>query len=308
MAKQLPDELNLLSEIANALSESLDLKRTLEHILSVLDTHMNLQMGTITLLDEDSETIKIMLAHGISEEAQRMGEYKVGEGITGTVFKTGDAVIVPDIDKDKRFLGKTGQRKPRVGHKVAFLCVPIKIEGKTVGTLSVSRDTLIGEDMLAKNVRLINVIAVLVGQAVKINKMFLTQKADWQEETRKLRQQLKTKFNIENMIGTSNAMKDVFRLIEQVAQSNATVMIRGESGTGKDLIAHAIHYKSLRAEKPFVKINCTALPSHCLKANFSAMKKELLQELSTERSEDLSVPMAAQYSLMRLVTFPLIFR
>ncbi len=266
MSKQSPYELNLLSEIANALSESLDLKKTLEHILSVLDSHMNLQMGTITLLDQDSETIRTMLAHGISEQAQRMGEYKVGEGITGTVFKTGEPVIVPDIEKDSRFLGKTGQRKPRVGHKMAFLCVPIRVEGKNVGTLSVSRETLVGEENLAKNVRLINVIAALVGQAVKINKLFLTQKADWQEETRKLRQQLKARFNIENMIGTSNAMKDVFRLVEQVAQSNATVMVRGESGTGKDLIAHAIHYKSLRADKPFVKINCTALPESLLES------------------------------------------
>jgi Nif-specific regulatory protein len=273
LSKQLPDELNLLSEIANALSESLDLKKTLEHILSVLDTYMNLQMGTITLLDPDSETIRIMLAHGISEEAKRMGEYRVGEGITGTVFKTGEPVIVADIDKDTRFLGKTGQRKSRIGHKVAFLCVPIKVEGKTVGTLSVSRDTLIGEETLAKNVRLINVISLLVGQAVKINKMFLSQKADWQEETRKLRQQLKSKFNIDNMIGTSNAMTDVFRLVEQVTQSNATVMIRGESGTGKDLVAHAIHYKSLRAEKPFVKINCTALPESLLESELFGHEK-----------------------------------
>ena len=273
MPKSLPYELNLLSEIASALSESLELKKTLEQILSVLDTHMNLQMGTITLLDQDSETIKIVVAHGISEEAKRMGEYRVGEGITGTVFKTGEPVIVPDISKDSRFLGKTGQRRPRDGHKMAFLCVPIKVEGKIVGTLSVSRDTLIAEDTLTKNVRLINVIAVLVGQAVKINQMFLSQKANWQEETRKLRQQLKSKFDIENMIGTSNAMTDVFRLVEQVAQSNATVMIRGESGTGKDLVAHAIHYHSVRADKPFVKINCTALPESLLESELFGHEK-----------------------------------
>ena len=86
MPMSLPYELSLLSEIASARSESLELKKTLEQILSVLDTHMNLQMGTITLLDQDSETIKIVVAHGISEEAKRMGEYRVGEGITAVSY------------------------------------------------------------------------------------------------------------------------------------------------------------------------------------------------------------------------------
>jgi Nif-specific regulatory protein len=57
------------------------------------------------------------------------------------------------------------------------------------------------------------------------------------------------------MVGQSNAMQQVYRLIEQVADSSANVLIRGESGTGKDLVAHAIHYNSPRAEKPFIKVN-----------------------------------------------------
>lgn len=233
---------------------------------------MNLQMGTITLLDQDSETIRIMVARGISEEAKKLGEYKLGEGITGTVFKTGESVLVPDIEKDKRFLGKTGQRKPHEGFKMAFICVPIKLEGKMIGTISVSKEIAIGETQ-SIDLRLLNIIATLVGQAAKINNLFEIQKAGWQEENRKLRQQLKTRFDVGNMIGTSNAIQEVFRLVEQVAQSNATVLIRGESGTGKDLIAHAIHYCSLRADKPFVKINCTALPESLLESELFGHEK-----------------------------------
>jgi Nif-specific regulatory protein len=75
------------------------------------------------------------------------------------------------------------------------------------------------------------------------------------------------------MIGTSNAMQEVYSLIEQVANSKATVLIRGESGTGKDLVAHAIHYNSLRCEKPFVKINCTALPETLLESELFGHEK-----------------------------------
>jgi Nif-specific regulatory protein len=75
------------------------------------------------------------------------------------------------------------------------------------------------------------------------------------------------------MVGTSGAMLEVYRLIEQVANSNATVLIRGESGTGKDLIAHAIHYNSFRSAKPFIKVNCTALPENLLESELFGHEK-----------------------------------
>jgi len=98
-------------------------------------------------------------------------------------------------------------------------------------------------------------------------------RAALQSENARLRRELKSRFNIHNMVGTSNAMQAVYRLIEQVANSNATVLIRGESGTGKDLVAHAIHYNSYRADKPFIKVNCTALPDTLLESELFGHEK-----------------------------------
>lgn len=262
---KLSKEVELLSNIAKSLAESLDLKETIDSIFSQLESYLDLQMGTISLHDPETETLRAVIAHGISEEDKKHGVYKVGEGITGTVFETGEAVIVPDIDKDLRFLGKTARRKSRSGGKVAFFCVPIKLDNKTVGTLSVSRETRHFDNFHA-NLNLLNVIATMVAQAIKLNKKVNNELQIWRDENRKLREQLKSKFTVNNMVGTSNAMQKVSHLIEQVAHSNATVMIRGESGTGKDLVAHAIHYSSLRSEKPFIKINCMALPETLLES------------------------------------------
>jgi Nif-specific regulatory protein len=216
--------------------------------------------------------INIKVAYGITEESKKAVTYKVGECITGLVVQTGKEVVVPDIRLDPRFLAKTGDRQIPKGRKIAFVCVPIKLEGTTVGAISVDKKVKTEEDFNA-HVRLLGVIATMIAQAVKLNKSIESDKKRLRNENERLLRELKTKFKVQNMIGTSNAIQEVYRLIHQVANSNATVLIRGESGTGKDLVAHAIHYNSLRSDKPFIKVNCTALPDTLLESELFGHEK-----------------------------------
>jgi len=272
MTKSITRDVEVLSDVARAFTDSLHLKNTLESLLKTLDTHLKLQRGTITLLNPDTEMIDIQVAHGLSLEMKKRGAYKVGEGITGMVVETGKEVIIPDIHKDPRFLAKTGTRPKTKGQRLAFFCVPIKLEGRTIGAISVDRKARSGDDF-ESNVRLLEIIATMVAQAVKLDNLIKSDKRQLTIENERLRSELKKRFNVHNMIGTSNAMQEIYRLIEQVANSNATVLIRGESGTGKDLVAHAVHYNSLRADKPFVKINCTALPETLLESELFGHEK-----------------------------------
>lgn len=265
-------EVQLLSDVARAFAESLDLEETLKNILMSLETHLKLRRGTITLLNPETETFDIKIAHGLSEKSKTLGSYKVGEGITGRVIETGEEIVVPDISKDPRFLDKTRTRQSSGGKRVAFFCVPIRLDGVTVGALSVDRQAE-RTDSFAANVRLLNIISTMVAQAIKLNKLVESERKLLRDENVRLRRELKSRFDMHNMVGTSNAMQGVYRLVEQVAESTATVLIRGESGTGKDLVAHAVHYNSLRADKPFIKVNCTAMPEMLLESELFGHEK-----------------------------------
>jgi two-component system response regulator AtoC len=86
------------------------------------------------------------------------------------------------------------------------------------------------------------------------------------EEIKQLRGRLTNRASYYNIIGSSKAMQDIYEMIDSVAESDANILIIGESGTGKELIANAVHYKSNRAKKPFVKINCSALPKELIES------------------------------------------
>nr|MBP7323555.1 sigma 54-interacting transcriptional regulator [Deltaproteobacteria bacterium] len=113
---------------------------------------------------------------------------------------------------------------------------------------------------LEENVRLLSIISSMIAQAVRLRQKVQEERQRLLEENLQLHQKLQDRFRPANIIGNSKAMQDVYDLIAQVSRSNATVLIRGESGTGKELVANAIHYNSPRAAKPFIKVNCAALP------------------------------------------------
>ena len=92
-------------------------------------------------------------------------------------------------------------------------------------------------------------------------------------EVATLRQELRTRYHFENLIGKSRAMQEVFGLLEQVAGSRSTVMVYGKSGTGKELVAKAIHYNSPRSAKAFVAVNCAAIPAELLESELFGHEK-----------------------------------
>lgn len=103
------------------------------------------------------------------------------------------------------------------------------------------------------------------------------------EENRRLRQQLRSSYDIHGIVGRSAAMQEVYELIEKVSNSRATVLIRGESGTGKEMVAKAIHYSGNRAKAPFIAVSCAALPETLMESELFGHEKNAFTGANTQK-------------------------
>ena len=265
-------KVKVLADVGEALAGSLDLEKSLGSILNVLSDSLEMKRGTVTLVDPITNELRIEVAQGLTKKEKERGRYKIGEGVTGKVVESGEAMVVHDIEAEPLFLNKTRARKDLKQRKFAFLCVPIKVGNKVIGALSVDH-LFKGNIPYEEDTKLLTIIASMVGQAVKIRDLAEKEKQAVMAENVKLKQQLKGKYKFGNVIYTSPAMETVLEGARQVASSNAAVLLRGESGTGKELVAAAIHYSSLRAQKAFIKVACAALPENLLESELFGYEK-----------------------------------
>ncbi len=251
--------------ISKALSEPHDLEVLFAEVLKILSKNLGLKRGTVALRSEEDHLVHILAARGQRPD-QGPTTYKLGEGVIGQVVAKGQPMVLPNISKEPLFLDKTGRRQNLPERdQVAFICVPIQSGERSLGALSVDR--LFGDEVnLDEDVKLLTMIASFMAQIIQARKHQQEETSHLAQENIKLKQQLTEKYNIHNIVGNSNKMHDVFRLISQVAKTSATALIRGESGTGKELVAHAIHYNSHVKDKPFVKVNMAALPESLIES------------------------------------------
>jgi Nif-specific regulatory protein len=258
-------ELSLLFEISTKLSESLDLKTVLQPILRMTAEHMGIIRGTLTIVNRKKGEIVIEESYGLRPEEQAKGKYRMGEGITGQVIDTGHAAVIPRISDEPLFLDRTGARRHLDKGDIAFVCVPIKAGVETIGAISADRPS--GEKpALEEEVRLLTIIGSCISQAVRLRQLAEEELEKIREENQRLQDELKDRFKPKAIVGNSKLMRHVYFLIEKVCRANTTVLILGESGVGKERVAHAIHYNSARAEGPFVKVNCAALPESLIES------------------------------------------
>ena len=238
--------MEIFSKLLQANTKECSLSEYLSTLLKILGTHTGMLRCTLCFLDTRHEEIYALASYGLQYHELEKAHYKLGEGIIGTVARTGTPMIIPNVQDEPRFLNRTKARD--LEHSViSFICVPILIDGQIRATLSADREN--GNiEQLKQDIELLQLVVYLI-----IPRLSCYHGISGQEEIFFAGREFP-------FISYSEKMKKILKEIQQVAPFDTAVLIRGESGTGKELIATYIQKKSPRSDKPFIKINCAALP------------------------------------------------
>ena len=259
------NELRLLFEVCQSLEATGDLGVQMERILGHMASHTAMLWGGISLsVQGDGSRMAEAVDNGFWLSALPAGfaeEHPVvlyREGMEGVVLETG-LPVASQYEAAMPVALHRGNLRSLYKEDVALFCVPMLQGEKVLG--AIFADRLFADSVAAdEDVRLMQVIASLIAQALTVRLEFDARHSAVVEENRRLQALLHDQFNPRGIVGNSAALRAVVRELTQVASSSATVLIQGESGTGKELAASAIHANSPRAGKPFVRLNCAALP------------------------------------------------
>jgi len=308
--EQEQSSISLLAEVSRTVNNEEDISKLLRLVLFILSEHMNMLRGMVAILNRSTGEIVINESFGLTEEQNQRGRYKIGEGIIGQVVKTGKPAVVPRIDEEPLFLDRTRSRSKENKEELCFICVPVKTGNEVIGTLSADRRISIsvsssakkskGEearmDILQYYVDLLSIIASMISQAVRMKQLDDEQHNELARE-RSVRHEATRSSRIEedidgefpederpaNIIGNAKPMMTLFRMIDKISRTNATALILGESGVGKELVANAIHFKSMRNGKPFIKFNCAALPESIVESELFGHERGAFTGAATQR-------------------------
>jgi DNA-binding NtrC family response regulator len=268
-------QLSTLYDISSALNSATDVDVLSRSILQRAKELLDVDGASIILWDQRKDELHYSIAaveDEVTESRLRQIHFPADLGIAGWVFREGKSAIVHNARMDDRFCEAIDENSGFV--RKSILCVPLQTKQGVLGVLEVaSRE----EGKFAEDDRhLIEAMAHNIAVAVeKANLYQNLQEAEalLRRQNAELRQAVKQKYRFENIIGSSKRIIDVLKKAEQVALTDSTVLIYGETGTGKELIAQAIHQSSPRSSRSFVPINCGAIPENLLESELFGHEK-----------------------------------
>ena len=261
-------ELDCLYRVSEILSRSLDCAQSVGQVLDILDEEVGLSRGMVSVVDPETGDLVVHAVHGTDLEHTEPVRYQPGEGIIGVLLEDKRSIALPVAGRDARFLNRIGI----YDRSLPFIAAPINVGGSLKGVLAVQPDEP-DDGLLNERARFVEMVASLIGRSVRLALDVAAEKKSIAEERDSLRRTVRHQYGFDNIVGHSAVMRRVFEQIRMVAKWNTTVLIRGETGTGKELIANAIHYNSPRSRGAYVRINCASLPETLLESELFGHEK-----------------------------------
>ncbi len=271
------ERLETLIEINTLInSDYADDKALLTHILEAASRLTNGESSSILLLNPENDRLYFEISLGPKGPEVQKFSVKVGEGIAGWVAKHNKSLIVNDVDKDERhFKGIDSQ----TGYATtSILAVPMRIKDRCVGVIEII-NRLDQQNFTNDDLVWLERFAVQAALAIQNARSYqrLT------DEIIRLQDKINVEKGYHPFIHGSRIIKEKLELAEKIASTDSSVLILGESGAGKELFAEQIHLNSKRADGPFIRINCAALPEHLLESELFGHVKGAFTDATNDR-------------------------
>ena len=260
-------EVLLIREVGKLLGRSVEPNFVIRQTLRLLSEWVGLNRGRVLLWDAADESLRIRHWYGLTADEAARGVFARGEGVCGGVLRTGIARVVQDIDTEPDFLGRSVERARLPKETVSFIAVPLREGDRVCGVLAAHRlrhrKRAINDDL-----ELLQTVGTLLGQVIRVNDELRRRTERLETENRDLRERRGHQLPNFGILGDSPALRGAIAQARRLATGELTVLLLGESGTGKELFARAIHQAGPRAARPFVKVNCAAVPESLFESEF----------------------------------------
>jgi len=265
------NDISVVFEASKVITQTQDPETSIFQLLELLVRVAGLSKARVLLLD-DNNVLRVRYSCGLTPQENALSLYAIGEGITGKVLATGKIALVPDVRSEPEYLAKTTDINALSTEHVAYIAVPILTEDTTTGVLTVHR-TNPTAPLLESDLTLMRIFAALIQQVLRIDQLVREKTKNLADENKSLRAALTEQKTAYGIIGDSKRLREAVKIALQAADSQATIMLNGESGTGKEKFARMIHVASVRKDKPFITVNCAAIPESLLESELFGHEK-----------------------------------
>jgi Nif-specific regulatory protein len=256
-------------DIAVMLSSTTDVHESIEKGMRMLKRNSYLDRCTLFMLNDDKTQLELYASIDLTAQQRKMAVYRLGEGATGLAAKSAEPVVIENIHNNINYINKMGTINI---NSISYVAVPIIQDDGVIAVISANTCKSSAMDF-DDVVRMLTIVGSLFGGTLATQRKFAKEKEELTELKTYYKDQALSEYKFESIIGKSSKMRVVFSMLETVAPSDATILIRGETGTGKELIATAVHNLSKRNSAPFIKLNCAAISETLLESELFGHEK-----------------------------------
>ena len=264
-------KLEMLTDITKALNSTLNLNELLEKIIDSTIQLADTDRGFL-MLEGESGALEFRIARDRDKRSLAEEDFTISQSIVGDVSRSNAPLFISDILEDDRFKDQKSVLDLQLKRAV---CVPLTLEKSVIGVIYTDSNRL-SPAFARGDMSIISAFAAQATIAIenaKLHGALVLSEETLARENLKLKQELSGKYEFSGIIGRSKAMQEIFLTIQKIASLSTTVLIQGETGTGKELIARAIHYNGSRKSKQLVTINCGAMPPELLESELFGHKR-----------------------------------